>query len=91
VRFESAVRPVFQAKCASCHGTLSKRGGLDLRTLATTVRGGNSGPGVVPGRPGESPVWETVRTGQMPPPNKPQLTAAEKDLIRAWIAGGARP
>ena len=81
---------MFQAKCISCHGGLSKKGGLDLRTLATAVKGGNSGPGLKPGKPGESPIWETVRTGQMPPPTKQQLTADEKKLLLAWIAGDAR-
>jgi hypothetical protein len=90
LRFAKDVSPVFQAKCVGCHGALSKRGGLDLRTLASTVKGGNSGAGVKPGDPEQSPVWETVRTGQMPPPNKPQLTAEEKKLILAWIANGAK-
>lgn len=81
---------MLQAKCISCHGGLSKRGGLDLRTLTSAVQGGNSGPGVKPGHPDQSPVWETVRTGQMPPPNKTQLTADEKKLLLAWIANGAK-
>ncbi|HEX4607362.1 MAG TPA: c-type cytochrome domain-containing protein [Urbifossiella sp.] len=90
VRFDRDVLPIFQSKCASCHGALSKRGGLDLRTLAAATRGGNSGPGVVPGQPGQSPVWETVRSGQMPPPNRAQLSASEKRTLLDWIAGGAR-
>jgi hypothetical protein len=90
VRFDRDILPVFQAKCNSCHGTLSKKGGLDLRTLATTMKGGNSGPGVKPGHPDDSPVWNTIRQGDMPPRNKPQLTAEEKKLILAWVAGMAK-
>lgn len=90
VRFDRDILPVFQAKCNSCHGTLSKKGGLDLRTLATTMKGGNSGPGVKPGHAEDSPVWNTIRQGDMPPRNKPQLTAEEKKLILAWVAGMAK-
>jgi uncharacterized membrane protein len=90
LKFEKDIFPIFQAKCTSCHGGLSKRGGLDLRTLASVARGGNSGPGLKPGQPDESPVWQSVKTGQMPPTNKPQLTADEKQLILKWIGGGAR-
>ena len=90
LKFETDILPVFQAKCISCHGSLSKKGGLDLRSLASVVRGGNSGPGLKPGQPDDSPVWQTVKAGQMPPANKPQLSAEEKRLVVAWIAGGAR-
>jgi hypothetical protein len=90
LKFEKDILPVFQAKCISCHGNLSKKGGLDLRSLGSIARGGNSGPGIKPGKPEDSPVWQTVKSGDMPPRNKPQLTADEKQLIAAWIAGGAR-
>jgi protein TonB len=90
VTFASDVRPVLQAKCASCHGGLSKKGGLDVRTLDAIARGGNEGPAVQPGSPEVSPLWTWVASGNMPPEGKPQLTAAEKKLIRDWIADGAR-
>jgi periplasmic protein TonB len=90
LKFESDILPILQTKCISCHGSLSKKGGLDLRSLSSLVRGGNSGPGLKPGQPDDSPLWQTVKAGQMPPANKPQLTAEEKQRIVAWIAGGAR-
>lgn len=90
IKFDRDILPIFQTKCISCHGGLSKKGGLDLRTLASIARGGNGGPGITAGQPGESPVWQSLKTGQMPPTNKPQLTADEKQLILKWIAGGAR-
>jgi hypothetical protein len=90
LKFEKDIFPIFQAKCTSCHGGLSKKGGLDLRTLASTARGGNSGPGMKPGRPDDSPVWQSLKANEMPPSNKPQLTAEEKQLILKWIAGGGK-
>ena len=88
--FAANIQPIFQTKCFSCHGGTSKKGGLDLRTHATLNRGGNSGSGVIPGKPSSSPVWTTIQSGQMPPRNRPQLTPAEQKLIRDWIAAGAK-
>ena len=81
---------MLQTKCVSCHGGLSKKGALDLRTLEAIARGGNEGPAVQPGSPEVSPLWTWVASGNMPPKGKPQLTAAEKRLLRDWIADGAR-
>jgi len=90
LKFEKAVLPIFQSKCISCHGGLSKKGGLDLRSITSITRGGNSGPGMKPGRPEDSPVWQSLKANEMPPQNKPQLTADEKQLILKWIAGGGK-
>jgi hypothetical protein len=87
----SDVRAVFSAKCARCHGPqLSKpKSGfgyvLDLQRLAADP------DKVVPNKPGESGLWQMVEQGEMPPPNSPSgpLTAAQKEVIRAWIAAGA--
>jgi hypothetical protein len=90
LKFEKDILPIFQSKCISCHGGLSKKGGLDLRSLTSITRGGNSGPGMKPGLPEDSPVWQSLKANEMPPPKKPQLTADEKQLILKWIAGGGK-
>ncbi len=87
--YEKDVLPILERACNSCHGTPRKRGGLDLRTYETLVRGGDNGTGVVPGRPDDSPLYESVATGRMPP-GKRKLSAGDKETIRAWIASGAR-
>jgi mono/diheme cytochrome c family protein/uncharacterized membrane protein len=87
----AAVRAVFSAKCAGCHGpTLEKPRGrfgyvLDLARVA-----GNPEM-VVPGAPDQSELWELVRRGEMPPADSPTgpLTADEKETVRAWIDAGA--
>ncbi len=86
-----AVRNVFQAKCAGCHGAdLPRPRGrfgyvLDLERLAADPEK------VIPSRPAESELWSLVEHNEMPPPDAPHgpLTAAEKETIRAWIAAGA--
>jgi hypothetical protein len=87
--YEKDVLPILRRSCTSCHGDRRKRGGLDLTTFAALRRGGDGGPGVQPGRPDDSPLYESIASGRMPPGRK-KLTAAEKRLVHDWIAGGAR-
>src|SRR5262245_5826554 len=86
--FERDVRPILQAHCLECHGEAKKpKGGLDLRLRRLIVRGGDSGPAVVPGRPEKSPLFTRARDHEMPP-GKVKLSAAEVRRLRDWIAGG---
>ncbi|MFZ9914383.1 MAG: c-type cytochrome domain-containing protein, partial [Phycisphaerales bacterium] len=54
--FESKVRPLLIANCYGCHSTSGgkSKGGLKLDTREATLKGGNSGPAVVPGDPDSS-------------------------------------
>ena len=88
--FAADVLPVFQAKCVACHGGLSKKAGLDVRSIDAMIRGGKGGPVLKRGAPDQSPLWASIESGEMPPSNKPQLTADEKKMIREWILGGAK-
>jgi hypothetical protein len=87
--FEKNVLPIFEKRCISCHGTPRKRGGLDMRTMAALLKGGENGPSLVPGKPEQSLLWETIATNRMPP-GQNKLSQAERILIQDWIAGGAR-
>ncbi len=87
--YEKHILPIMQRSCLNCHGAGKRRGGLDLRTLASAKRGGESGAAVNPGNPDDSPLLETVVANRMPP-GKGKLSAAEKQLIRDWIASGAK-
>jgi hypothetical protein len=89
-QFNANVRPLFQAYCTECHGEAEKpKGGLDLRLRGLVLKGGKSGPAVVPGKPAESLLIEKVRAGDMPP-GKKKLTAAQIDTLKQWIAAGAK-
>ena len=83
------VSAIFKSNCLLCHGDPTIKGGLDIRTVASIKKGGDSGPGIMPGVPAKSQLWMSIENGEMPPPNKPQLTEAEKKLIKDWIASGA--
>src|SRR5260370_34688359 len=61
------VLPILLRRCTACHGLRRQEGGLDLHTRAAMLRGGKSGPAIVPGKPGESLVLGKIRSGKMPP------------------------
>lgn len=91
VSYERDVRPILKAQCFHCHGEAGEiEGSLDVRLRRLLVKGGDSGPAVVPGKPEESPLFERVAAGEMPPPEiAEKLKAEEVEIIRKWIASGA--
>ncbi len=86
--FESDILPIFEANCVACHGEASLQQGLDLRTAAAVLKGGNSGPAIHLGSSGKSLLVEKLVTGTMPPGDK-KLPEKQVDLIRRWIDAGA--
>jgi len=91
---EHDVIPILLLRCTACHGTRRQDGGLDLRTRESILKGGNSGPVVVPERPAESRLVKRVRHEEMPPRRllvsvsvKP-MTESELSTIESWIRAG---
>src|SRR5262245_25478722 len=72
--FEEDVLPILKAKCLRCHGDKARKADLDLSTAAGALKGGESGPAVVAGKPQKSPLYEKVHAGEMPPDEKGRLT-----------------
>jgi hypothetical protein len=85
--FDRSIAPILARRCLDCHSEGDPKGKLDLSRQALAFEGGESGPAIVPGKPGESLLWERVEAGEMPP--KSPLDAGEKAAIRDWIASGA--
>ena len=75
--------------CIKCHGAETRKGGLDLRTVAAMTHGGDTGAALVPGKSGESLIVEQVASKAMPPGKNPKLTDAQVAILRAWIDAGA--
>ena len=74
------VRAIVQTRCLKCHGPLEPKGELQLGTPLGLARGGESGPAVVPGNLAESPLWQRVAAGEMPPdapPPRPSSNGCE--------------
>src|SRR5260370_27459151 len=63
--FESRIRPVLAQNCFACH-TNSKMAGLRLDSREDILKGGKSGPAVVPGDPAESLLVPALREPTMP-------------------------
>ncbi|MBI2948573.1 MAG: PSD1 domain-containing protein [Verrucomicrobia bacterium] len=88
--FEQHVRPILKAHCFDCHGEGEKlKGDLDLRLRRLIVKGGESGPALVPGHPEKSELVEKIRSGEMPKRDK-KLSSEEISTIEKWITGGAK-
>ena len=85
------IRPLLQAKCVRCHGDKIAKAELNLNTLAGALKGAEAGAVIVPGNPEKSHLFEQVHSGLMPPGKKDKLSEPEVELIRSWIAGGAKP
>jgi hypothetical protein len=99
-KFEPAITqddviPILLRRCTVCHGPRVQEAGLDLRTRASMLRGGKSGPAIVPGKPEDSLLIKKITSGDMPPRRRivevsiKPIERAEIDILAKWIARGA--
>jgi hypothetical protein len=88
--FETKVRPVLAGACYDCHADEVK-GDLRLDSRAAILRGGESGPAVVPGDPDASLLMQAVRhapgVAKMPR-RSDKLSDAHIDALAEWIRMG---
>lgn len=88
VDFDREIAPILARACLHCHDSTSRKSGLDLSTLATTFAGGEQGPAVVAHHAVDSPLYQRVEADDMPPDGP--LPETDKELLRRWIADGAK-
>ena len=89
--FERDIAGLLTRRCLTCHSGDSPRGKLDLSRRTSILKGGDSGPAIVPGKPEKSLLIERVADGSMPPAKHgPRLTKAEVAALRDWVKAGAR-
>lgn len=92
--YTGKLKPLFAVRCVACHGALEQKGGLRVDTVAHMLKGGDSGPGLVPGKPAESPIYQRSAghkgLRRMPPKEEGEEVGHE-DLARLenWIKVGA--
>ncbi len=96
VDFESEVLPALRRNCIACHNGTKSENHLVLETPQTILKGGDSGPAVVPKRSGESLLLKAAAhldDPTMPPPDNNvkavPLSPDELGLIKLWIDQGA--
>ena len=81
------IATIFKANCVRCHGATDPKSGLDLATPTGIVSGGDAGPGIVAGKPDDSPLFVMIRDGEMPPKNEGVLSDGQIETVREWILG----
>src|SRR5262245_41580522 len=89
--FNGKVRPLLESRCVSCHGTEKQKGGLRLDSREAAMKGGDTGPAIVPGKPADSlllqSVMHTKKELTMPP--KEKLTVVDIGVLERWVRDGA--
>ncbi len=88
--FESRIRPLLVERCHKCHAGTMIKGQLRLESHEALLKGGETGPAVVAGKPDESLLMKAVRhqDGLAMPPNG-KLNEAQISALAEWIKAGA--
>ena len=89
--FEQKIRPLLHQHCYECHSADEASGGLLLDRAETTIKGGETGPAVVPGDVAASLLIKAVRYDDpefsMPPSGR--LSDQEIKDLETWVLNGA--
>ena len=94
----SAVDALIAKHCLDCHAAQDPEGKLIMESFDDLMRGGESGPVIVPGQSAESLLVKMIegkmeKEGKkkiMPPGKRKKLEPEEIALIRSWIDAGAK-
>src|SRR5437016_2299667 len=92
--FENKIRPIFANNCFKCHSHEAPKlkGGLSVEYRDSLLKGGETGPAIVPGDPEKSLLIKAVRYTdpdlQMPPKDK-KLSDEDIANLTAWVKMGA--
>ena len=91
--FEAKIRPVLVGTCFRCHGGTKTSGELRIDSRETLLKGGESGPAIVPGKPEESLLIKAIQrqadVAAMPPEKDKALRADQVAAFVAWVKAGA--
>ena len=95
--FETDVLPILRRDCLACHGAAERHGDLVLETVEGLLRGGDSGPAIVPGSAEKSLLFTLAAHRDEPvmPPagnaaNAADLGPEALGVVAAWIDQGAK-
>jgi mono/diheme cytochrome c family protein len=92
VSFARDIAPILIANCNGCHYNATRvSGGLQLNTIVQLVKGGDSGPIVLPGKPDESLLVRKLKgmEGARMPMGRAALPDSQIQLVATWIKEGA--
>lgn len=93
VDFVGDVKPILESRCLECHQHSYVFAGLNLETKALAMKGGRSGPVIVPGEPHRSLLYKVLLLGHdhavAMPPTPERLEREQEQIIHDWIQQGA--
>ena len=89
--FARDVEPLLSTSCFPCHGPAAAQGDLRLDAREAALKGGASGPAIVPGHAADSLLLKRVssQAGTRMPMGLAPLTDPQIAMLRAWIDQGA--
>src|SRR5689334_21678906 len=97
VDFRTEILPFLKTNCIACHHTKDPEGQLVLEGVKAILKGGDSGPAVVPGKGGESLLLQSAAHQKKPlmPPRKNKVGAGtlspqQLGLLKLWIDQGCK-
>jgi hypothetical protein len=89
--YTNNVKPFLATYCAKCHGGEATKAGYNFNGFEGLTKGGKKGPAVTPGDPDHSALVQVLSSKKMPPRNyKPQPQPEDVEMLKAWIAAGAK-
>jgi hypothetical protein len=94
VSFMNNVLPIFEERCAKCHGGEQPEGGqrieegLILLSYDDILNGSWNGPVIEPGNVEDSYLIEQIVSGRMPKEGE-RVPPDQIEIIEAWVAAGA--
>lgn len=92
IDFAAEIYPIFEQRCQACHGEAQQLGEFRLDSRAVALRGGVSGPNIVPGEASESTLFQRIsgigNLNAMPMTGE-KLSPDDISLIESWINQGA--
>jgi len=89
--FENSVRPVLAEHCDKCHGAKKQWANLRLDSREGLLKGGDSGPAIVPGNSKESLLIQAVKEPdeKLRMPKEGKLTDRQIADLMKWVEMGA--
>src|SRR5260370_31484036 len=90
-QFEIKIRPILANRCFACHSSTAL-GGLTMSNREGLLRGGKSGPALIPGKPEESLMIQAIEhtnEKMKMPMGQGKLPESEIALLTEWVKAGA--
>jgi WD40 repeat protein len=87
--YDDHVFPIFQQSCLNCHNPDKTKGGLDLSSFTSSLKGSSGGKIVEAGDVGSPLITAVLQSGEKKmPPEGDKLSGDQIAVLQRWIEGG---